>query len=102
MKKLNRTFAVLLSAAVLGLAGCSTSGGQAVSTFFDDASTTAKVKKAIFDEPSLKVIDVSVTTENGVVELSGSVKTARERTKAAEIARRVEGVKRVRNDLKVQ
>jgi osmotically-inducible protein OsmY len=102
MKKLNRTLAILFSVAAIGLACCSTPQGKAVGVFFDDASTTARVKKAIFDEPSLKVTDVSVTTENGVVELSGSVKTARERTRAGDVARRVEGVKRVRNDIKVQ
>jgi osmotically-inducible protein OsmY len=98
MKKLNRSLAILLSAVVLGLAGCATDGNN----FFDDAMVTARVKKAIYNEPSLKVADISVTTEGSVVSLSGSVKSRAERTKATEVARRVEGVKRVRNDLKVE
>ena len=61
-----------------------------------------RVKKAIYNEPSLKVMDVSVKTEGGVVELSGQVKSRAEKAKVAEVARKVEGVKRVKNDLTVQ
>ena len=99
MKKLNRSVAVFLAAVVLGLSGCATNGGN---NFFDEAMVTARVKKAIFDEPSLKVADIMVTTESAVVSLEGTVKTRGERVRAGEVARRVEGVKRVRNDLKVQ
>ena len=99
MKKLNRSVAVFLAAVVLGLSGCATNGGN---NFFDEAMVTARVKKAIFDDPSLKVADISVSTEKGVVALEGTVKTRGERVKAGEVARRVEGVKRVKNDLKVQ
>jgi osmotically-inducible protein OsmY len=99
MNKLNRKTAVLLLAAVLGLAGCATSGGN---SYFDDAMVTARVKKAIYNEPSLKVTDISVSTEGSVVALEGSVKSRSERLKAAEVARKVEGVKRVKNELKVQ
>ena len=99
MKKLNRSVAVFLAAVVLGLSGCATNGGN---NFFDDAMVTARVKKAIYDEPSLKVTDISVTTEDSVVSLEGTVKSRTERVKAAEVARRVEGVKRVKNELKVQ
>jgi osmotically-inducible protein OsmY len=100
MNTLNRSFAALIAAGVLGLAGCASSGGG--NSFFDDAMVTARVKKAIYNEPSLKVTDISVTTEGSVVALEGSVKSRSERVKAAEVARRVEGVKRVKNELKVQ
>ena len=99
MNKLNRRAAALIVAAALGLAGCATNGGN---SFFDDAMVTAKVKKAIYNEPSLKVADISVTTEGNVVALEGTVKTRAERLKAAEVARKVEGVKKVKNELKVQ
>jgi len=100
MNKLNRSCAALLAAVVLGLAGCASSGGG--NSYFDDAMVTARVKKAIYNEPALKVTDISVTTEGNVVSLEGSVKSRAERVKAAEVARKVEGVKRVRNELKVQ
>jgi len=61
-----------------------------------------RVKKAIFNDPSLQVMNVSVTTEDGVVNLSGSVKSKAERSKASAVATKVEGVKKVKNDLKVE
>jgi hyperosmotically inducible protein len=100
MKNINRSLVILFSAAAVVLAGCASKPGQ--NNYFDDAMVTSRVKKAIYDEPSLKVADVSVSTENGVVSLSGAVKTRAERTKAADVARRVEGVKLVRNELKLQ
>ena len=99
MNKLNRKLIVLASVALLGLAGCASSGGG--NNYFDDAMVTARVKKAIYNEPALKVTDISVKTENAVVSLSGAVKSRNERTKAAEVARHVEGVKLVKNELKV-
>jgi osmotically-inducible protein OsmY len=99
MSKLKHRFAVATAAALLGLAGCATSGGN---TFFDDAATTMRVKKAIYNDPSLKVMDIGVTTEAGVVDLTGTVKSKAERTKATAVASKVEGVKRVKNDLKVE
>jgi len=45
---------------------------------------------------------VSVATEDGVVSLSGTVKSKAERTKATAVASKVEGVKKVKNDLKVE
>ena len=99
MSKLKHRFAVAIAAALLGLAGCASTGGNA---FFDDAATTARVKKAIFNEPSLQVMNVSVSTEDGVVNLSGTVKSKAERSKASAVATKVEGVKKVKNDLKVE
>jgi osmotically-inducible protein OsmY len=99
MNNLKRGFAVAFYAAVLGLAGCASTPGQ--NNYFDDAMVTARVKKAIYNEASLKVTDISVKTENAVVSLSGAVKNRNERTRAAEVARHVEGVKLVKNELKV-
>lgn len=99
MNALKRTCAVLLAAALVGLAGCASPGGT---SFFDDASTTAKVKQAIYNEPSLKVMNISVSTEDSVVSLSGTVKTRAERARAIQVARKVEGVKRVKDDLKIE
>src|SRR2546422_9385087 len=99
MSKLKHRFALVTAAALLGLAGCASTGGT---SFFDDAATTMRVKKAIFNDPSLQVMNVSVTTEDGVVNLSGSVKSKAERSKASAVAIKVEGVKKVKNDLKVE
>jgi osmotically-inducible protein OsmY len=99
MKPLKRTFLLVSAAALLGLAGCASTGGN---TFFDDAGTTMRVKQAIYGEPSLKVMDISVTTEASVVTLSGSVKSRGQRAKAIAVARKVEGVKGVKDALKIE
>ena len=102
MIKLKARFAMLVAAVLLGLAGCASSGKEGGNSYFDDAAITTRVKRAIYNEPALKVMNVGVTTEDGVVELTGSVKSRGERAKAAEVARKAEGVKRVKNELKVQ
>jgi osmotically-inducible protein OsmY len=99
MNTLKRGFALVFCAAVLGLAGCASTPGQ--NNYFDDAMVTARVKKAIYNDPALKVNDISVKTENAVVSLSGAVKSRNERTKAAEVARHVDGVKLVKNEIKI-
>jgi osmotically-inducible protein OsmY len=95
-----RRVSVVLVAAVLAVSGCASTGGGG--SFFDDAAITTRVKKAIYDEPSLKIGDISVKTDDKVVQLSGSVKSRAEQRKAAEVASKVEGVKRVKNDLLVK
>ena len=99
MNQFKHRFALVIAAALLGLAGCASPGGT---SFFDDAAVTARVKKAIYNEPSLKVMAVGVATEDGVVSLTGTVKSKAERSKATAVASKVEGVKKVKNDLKVE
>jgi osmotically-inducible protein OsmY len=91
----------LIAAVLLAVAGCATER-QGVGSYFDDASITARVKSAIYNEPSLKVTDISVKTEDKVVVLSGSVKSRAEAARAVQVARKVEGVKTVKNGLEVK
>jgi osmotically-inducible protein OsmY len=102
----SRRVSTFLSAAVLLLllAGCSSTSekGGGGSSYFDDAAITARVKKAIYNEPSLKVGDIGVKTQDKVVQLSGAVGSRVEIRRAAEVAGKVEGVKRVKNDLQVK
>ena len=64
MKRSAPSSRLLPPVALIGVAGCATKPGN---NYFDDAMVTSRVKKAIFDEPSLKVTDISVTTENAVM-----------------------------------
>jgi osmotically-inducible protein OsmY len=98
-----RNFAVLVAAVLLVAGGCaSTSEKGSAGAYFGDAGITTRVKTAIFNEPGLKVMDISVSTEGKVVQLSGSVKSRADRTRVAEVARKVEGVKGVKNELQVK
>ena len=93
-----RSLLVLLAIAVIG--GCAGSRIQeSTGEYVDDSAITAKVKNAILDDSSLKVFQINVETFKGVVQLSGFVNSPQVRSRAAEVASRVSGVKSVKNDL---
>ena len=62
----------------------------------DDAEITAKVKAAIFAEPGLKTLQISVNTMKGVVTLSGSVDSSPSSDMAKALAGAVAGVEEVK------
>lgn len=70
--------------------------------FADDALITAKVKALLLKDEGVKGLDVKVQTHKGMVLLSGWVSDANQIPRAEEIARSVEGVKGVGNDLRVK
>ena len=67
----------------------------------DDANITTRVKTALLNDPDI-VGQIDVDTADGVVTLSGAVKTAAERDKAIALARKVTGVSDVKSTLQVQ
>jgi len=73
--------------------------GEKAGVAIDDAEITAKVKAAIFAEPGLKTLQISVDTVNGVVTLSGSVDSLPNSDRAKALAGAVAGVKEVENKL---
>jgi hyperosmotically inducible protein len=68
----------------------------------DDAAITTKVKAAIFAEPGLKTLQISVDTVKGVVTLSGSVDSRSNSDRAKQLAGAVAGVRDVENQLTVK
>jgi hyperosmotically inducible protein len=75
------------------------STGEAV----DDTVIAAKVKGEIAGKAGLGTAsDVNVEVNSGVVELSGFVATADEKAKAAEVARSINGVKGVKNNISLK
>lgn len=87
----------------LSLGACSVvSNQETAGNYVDDAVITTKVKTAIFEEPSLKSMQISVETMKDVVQLSGFVDSSQSRAKAGDLARGVQGVRSVRNDLIVR
>ena len=90
----------VLMASLLGCASSSPSS-DGVGGYWDDSVITTKVKSAIYDEPNLKVVDVNVETIRGVVTLRGEAETLTSRRKAEAAARKVAGVKSVKNKIKV-
>ena len=91
---------LLLVALMAGCAGSATQ--ESTGEYIDDSSITASVKAAIYNDPMLKVGQISVESHKGVVQLSGFVDSKQAATRAAELARSVKGVKSVKNSLIVK
>lgn len=64
----------------------------------DNSVITTKVNAALFKDPVVSGLAVSVETFKGVVQLSGLVKTGAERSRAAQLASEVTGVQKVKDD----
>jgi len=90
----------LLLTFVIGCAGTKTR--ESTGQYIDDSAITAKVKAAIFAEESLKTLQITVVTFKGTVQLSGFVDTPEHVVKAGSVARNVEGVRAIKNDLVVK
>jgi osmotically-inducible protein OsmY len=73
-----------------------------VSLALDDAEITTKVKSAIYSEPGLKTLRISVDTINGVVTLTGSVNSQAAFDRTSALAESVAGVREVANQLQVK
>ena len=84
LKRFSGFFIVAMMLSVLGCA--STSQRASTGEYLDDTVITTKVKTAIFNEPSLKVSQISVETNKNVVQLSGSVDSAASMNKAVAVA----------------
>lgn len=76
--------------------------GNKAGVGIDDAEITTKVKAAIFAEPGLKTLQISVDTIKGVVTLSGSVDTLQNSDTAKALAGAVSGVHGVENRLVIK
>ncbi|HJS21553.1 MAG TPA: BON domain-containing protein [Steroidobacteraceae bacterium] len=104
MKRTMRSaFLATLLGAGLALGGCAATDTQrATGETIDDSVVTAKVKAALIDNDIVEAGEVNVNTYRGVVQLSGFVDSNEEKTQATQAAKSVDGVKEVRNELKVQ
>lgn len=98
--RISAAFLTLMLALVVGCA--STSKQEGSGEYVDDTVITTKVKTAIFNEPDLKSAEINVETFKGVVQLSGFVSSQAAVNKAVSVARSVNGVKSVRNDMRIK
>jgi osmotically-inducible protein OsmY len=82
------------------IAGCgSTATRESTGEYIDDSVITANVKALIYDDPELKIGQVSVETYKGVVQLSGFVNSSVAVARAGNLASSVKGVVSVKNGL---
>ena len=67
-----------------------------------DAATTSEIKAKLLADDIVPSRNVKVETTDGVVQLSGQVANQAQSDRAESIAKAIEGVKSVKNDLKVK
>lgn len=77
-------------------------GAVTVGDKLDDGIITTKVKSALLSDPDIKSFDIAVVTRNGEVQLSGFVDNQTRIDHAIELARAVDGVKSVTNEMSVK
>ncbi|HEX8611163.1 MAG TPA: BON domain-containing protein [Telluria sp.] len=102
--KLARSFnTIVLSLMLATMTACSSSPtDRSIGTAFEDTAITAKVKAALAGDPDVKARDVQVETYRGTVQLSGFVDSPENIRRATDVARRVDGVREVKNALIVK
>jgi osmotically-inducible protein OsmY len=96
-----RYFVVLMLIATF-VACASTSKQEGTGEYVDNSVITSKIKSKLAADDFLKSFEIGVETYKGIVQLSGFVDSQRAVDKAGQIARSVEGVKSVKNNLRVK
>lgn len=92
----------LLSLGGLTFTACSsTATSRSTGTYIDDASVTTRVKAAFVKDEIVKALDVNVETYNGAVQLSGFVESQQQKQRAEQIARGIQGVREVTNNIQM-
>jgi hyperosmotically inducible periplasmic protein len=91
------------AAAIATFNGCAGDRyNRSTGEYIDDKSVDARVKDALNDNPEYKFEGVNVTAFKGTVQLSGFVDTYAQKYNASSIAKKVEGVRDVENDITVK
>lgn len=95
--------AAMMAIVVLTATGCAVSRGQeTVGAYVDDTVITTQVKSRFVESKEVDAAAISVETLKGTVMLSGFAKNNTEKASAERIARGVNGVKSVKNEIAVR
>ncbi len=93
----------LVALALLATAGCAVTRGQeTVGAYVDDATITTQIKGRFIENKEVDASSIRVETLNGTVMLSGFAKSGTEKGTAEAIARQVNGVKSVKNEIAIR
>jgi len=88
---------------ILGTAGCAGSRyDRSTGEYIDDHSLQLRVDHALNENPDYKFDDVSIVTFKGTIQLNGFVDTSDQKNKAGDIAKEVQGVRAVENNISVE
>jgi len=103
MSQIKHISVLLAALAMTAMVGCaSTAKQESTGQYMDDTAITAKVKAAIFNEPTLKSTEINVETFKGRVQLSGFVNSQGDINRAVALTQTVTGVTSVKNDMRLK
>ncbi len=91
---------VALACGVTGCAGDRYT--QSTGEHIDDGATSSRVKRALKDDTQYKYDGINVETFKGTVQLSGFVNSRDQKNRAADLAKKVQGVREVVNNITVK
>jgi hyperosmotically inducible periplasmic protein len=95
--------AAAIAVTLVTAAGCAVSRGQQTAgAYVDDTAITATVKSRMLESKDVAGTSITVETLNGTVMLSGFAKSQSEKAAAESIARKVDGVRSVKNEITVR
>jgi hyperosmotically inducible periplasmic protein len=95
--------AAIATLILLTASGCAVTRGQeTVGAYVDDTAITTSVKTRMLENKDVAGTSIRVETLNGTVMLSGFAKSALEKNTAENIARNVNGVKMVKNEIAIR
>jgi DNA-binding response OmpR family regulator len=100
MKNPSRHFAAVVLLAI-ALAGCQAMTGRTAGQNVDDARISTAVQTTLTADKVSNFTRIDVDTTNGVVYLNGTVQSPEQKARAEQLASRVDGVKKVVNNLQV-
>jgi hyperosmotically inducible periplasmic protein len=92
----------ILGIVCLSLTACESMTGKTAGQTVDDATITTSVQGRLTGDKASNYTRIDVDTERGVVTLNGVVQTPEEKARAEYLARKVEGVTKVNNNLQIQ
>src|SRR5688572_18705904 len=93
---------LMLGASLVSVGCSSTPTSASTGQQIDDTTITTKVKAKMVDDPAVSALNIKVETFKGTVQLSGFANNATEVNRAVEIARGTDGVKSVKNDIRLK
>ena len=95
--------ATVAAVALLGATGCAVTRGQeSLGAYVDDTAITTAIKARFVENKDVDASSISVETMKGTVMLSGFAKNMAEKNTAEVLARKINGVTMVKNEITVR
>ena len=93
--------AAMIVALAAGIVSCAKDPYRTSGRVMDDRLVKGRVKDALSDSPVYKFPHVDVITYNGIVQLNGFVHREEQKAVASDMARSIEGVREVINNISI-